>query len=115
MWVCVDVFAVRDSKGAAVFIGHSGHTRQRELEAEAATGRWLAGIATASPSSRDDNAYHPERTPSSWYRAAKPEELKAWHWITAAGATERHGRPEATRRPEDCDYVERRKCSIYRL
>lgn len=46
IWVCVDVFAVRDTRGAALyFIGQiQDLTRQRELEAEAAHDRWLAGI-----------------------------------------------------------------------
>lgn len=47
IWVCIDVFAVRDAKGApAYFIGQiQDITTQRALEAEAAHGRWLAGIA----------------------------------------------------------------------
>ena len=46
VWVCVDVFAVRDLSGAVrYFIGQvQDITRQRALEAEAAHGRWLAGI-----------------------------------------------------------------------
>jgi PAS domain S-box-containing protein len=46
LWVCVDVFAVRDSSGAPLyFIGQVQNiTTQRALEAEAAHGRWLAGI-----------------------------------------------------------------------
>lgn len=46
IWVCVDVFAVRDAQGAALyFVGQiQDITKQRELEAEAAHGRWLAGI-----------------------------------------------------------------------
>jgi len=46
IWVCVDVFAVRDASGAPLyFIGQVQNiTTQRALEAEAAHGRWLAGI-----------------------------------------------------------------------
>jgi|SRR5688572_2713255 len=46
LWVCVDVFAVRDEGGAPLyFIGQVQNiTTQRALEAEAAHGRWLAGI-----------------------------------------------------------------------
>lgn len=46
IWVSVDVFAVRDGRGAALyFIGQvQDITKQRELEAQAAHGRWLAGI-----------------------------------------------------------------------
>ncbi|MDQ3673139.1 MAG: PAS domain S-box protein, partial [Gemmatimonadota bacterium] len=46
IWVCVDVFAVRNQEGAVLyFIGQvQDITRQRALEAEAAHGRWLAGI-----------------------------------------------------------------------
>ncbi len=46
VWVCVDVFAVRDERGAPLyFIGQIQNiTTQRALEAEAAHGRWLAGI-----------------------------------------------------------------------
>lgn len=46
IWVCVDVFAVRNADGEVLyFIGQiQDITRQRALEAEAAHGRWLAGI-----------------------------------------------------------------------
>jgi PAS domain S-box-containing protein len=46
VWVCVDVFAVRDERGAPLyFIGQIQNiTTQRALEAEAAHGRWLAGL-----------------------------------------------------------------------
>lgn len=46
IWVCVDVFVVRDASGAPLyFIGQiQDITTQRALEAEAAHGRWLAGI-----------------------------------------------------------------------
>ncbi len=46
VWVSVDVFAIRDANGAPLyFIGQIQNiTKQRELEAEAAHGRWLAGI-----------------------------------------------------------------------
>ncbi len=46
VWVSVDVFAVRDEGGAPLyFIGQVQNiTTQRALEAEAAHGRWLAGI-----------------------------------------------------------------------
>ena len=46
IWVCVDVFVVREAGGAPLyFIGQiQDITLQRALEAEAAHGRWLAGI-----------------------------------------------------------------------
>ena len=46
IFVCLDVFAVRDSRGQILyFIGQvQDITSQRALEAEAAHGRWLAGI-----------------------------------------------------------------------
>ena len=46
IWVCLDVFAVRNPEGEVLyFIGQiQDITRQRALEAEAAHGRWLAGI-----------------------------------------------------------------------
>lgn len=46
VWVCLDVFVVRDPGGAPLyFIGQVQNiTNQRALEAEAAHGRWLAGI-----------------------------------------------------------------------
>lgn len=46
IWVCVDVFVVREASGAPLyFIGQiQDITTQRALEAEAAHGRWLAGI-----------------------------------------------------------------------
>lgn len=46
IWVCIDVFVVRDGSGAPLyFIGQiQDITTQRALEAAAAHGRWLAGI-----------------------------------------------------------------------
>lgn len=118
IWVCLDVFAVRDPRGAALyFIGQiQDITRQRALEAEVAHGRWLAGIGeTAVAVAHEMNnaltilMMNAELLHSS---DARPEEVQQLAGEVLSAATRIGATVEGLRRiadPKSIDYVGEKK------